>query len=311
MSTLLLGCASFAHANEIDDHWKIRSNTYMEVEKFEGHRDADDNKVTDKVTGVGQLFISNPNSAWRYFLEHKASMRNYDAGSSLQGSDNSFIRNRTQIGVTRNLYKEIGNVFDLNVTYRKESNDGAAGKDARPSNVLFWVMPSGTYWLNEQFAVSFWDAFYHYDNFRADNSYEWEAEHGIVYKINDRSSARLFLYTDWTFDKDFNKTWEQNQIRGYFPTTINDKWNIMPYFRYFLSERNYDSNNLNYVNQRTTSGLRVGSEVNYNLTPKLTLWTGFAAEQTRWEKEKGAGLTSGSKNEQIFYLGQLGVKYQW
>lgn len=281
----------------------------MEVEKFEGHRDATGNKVTDKVNVAGQLFISNAASKWRYFIEHKESMRNY--GYSVSNTDNSFIRNRTQLGITRNISKNGSHVFDLNLTYRKESNDGAVEKNARPSNTLFWLMPSGTYWINEKFALSFWDAFYHYDNFRADNTYEWEAEHGVVYKFNDSTTGRLMVYTDWTFDNNFNKSWEQNQIRGYMTKVINPEWSISPYFRYFLSERIYSATDTDHVVQRAEGGLRVGTEINYKLNEKLTLWTGFAVEKTEWEQPKPSGLTSGGNNAQIFYLGQIGVKYIW
>ena len=305
----LMFVASFPAFSADHDAWKIMSNTFMEIEKFEGHRDANGAKVTDKVNLAGQLFISNSSSKWRYFIEHKESMRNY--GYAISGSDNSFIRNRTQLGITRNMYKNGNNIFDLNLTYRKESNDGVTDRNARPSNTLFWLMPSGTYWINEKLAFSFWDAFYHYDNFRADNSYEWESEHGIVYKFNDSTTGRLMVYTDWTFDNDFNKNWEQNQIRGYMTKIIDPKWSISPYFRYFLSERSYDAANTNYVTQRADGGLRIGTEVNYKLNERLTMWAGFAVEKTEWEKPKPNGITSGSDNDQTFYLGQLGVKYLW
>lgn len=256
---------------------------------------------------IGQLFLSNPESKWSFFLEHKESLRSYNHNFST--SKDSFIRNRTQIGATRKMYSSDVGQFNLNVTYRKESNDSAPGTMARPSNTLFWLMPSGTYHFNDKWAFNFWDAFYHYDNFHAPNSYEWESEHGIVYKINDSATAKLYMYTDWTWDKDFNKTWEQNQIRGYFPVTLNQDWSIMPYFRYYLNEHNYDSNQR--TTQKVKDGYRVGTQVFYNLTPKLTLWGGFAVEPSTWENPKGAGITSGSNNRQTFYLGQLGVKYVW
>ena len=83
----------------------------------------------------------------------------------------------------------------------------------------------------------------------------------------------------------------------------------MPYFRYYLNEHNYDSNQ--HTTQKVKDGYRVGTQVFYNLTPKLTLWGGFAVEPSTWENPKGAGITSGSNNRQTFYLGQLGVKYVW
>ncbi len=83
----------------------------------------------------------------------------------------------------------------------------------------------------------------------------------------------------------------------------------MPYFRYYLNEHNYDSNKR--TTQKVKDGYRVGTQVFYNLTPKLTLWGGFAVEPSTWENPKNAGITSGGNNRQTFYLGQLGVKYQW
>ncbi len=290
-----------------NDYWRISSNVYMELEKFEGHHDTSDRKVIDKTTMIGQLFLSNPESKWSFFLEHKESLRSY--GHDLSTSKDSFIRNRTQIGATRKMYASDRGQFNLNLTYRKESNDSAPGTKARPSNTLFWLMPSGTYNFNDKWAFNFWDAFYHYDNFHAANSYEWESEHGLVYKMTDNATARLYLYTDWTWDKDFNKTWEQNQIRGYFPVTLNQDWSVMPYFRYYLNEHNYDDHQR--TTQKVKEGYRAGTQVFYNLTPKVTLWGGFAVEPTTWEHQKGAGITSGSNNRQTFYLGQLGIKYQW
>lgn len=290
-----------------NDYWRISSNVYMELEKFEGHHDTSDRKVIDKTTMIGQLFLSNPESKWSFFLEHKESLRSY--GHDLSTSKDSFIRNRTQIGATRKMYASDRGQFNLNLTYRKESNDSAPGTKARPSNTLFWLMPSGTYNFNDKWAFNFWDAFYHYDNFHAANSYEWESEHGLVYKMTDSATAKLYLYTDWTWDKDFNKTWEQNQIRGYFPVTLNQDWSVMPYFRYYLNEHNYDDHQR--TTQKVKEGYRAGTQVFYNLTPKVTLWGGFAVEPTTWEHQKGAGITSGSNNRQTFYLGQLGIKYQW
>ncbi|WP_272520390.1 OmpG family monomeric porin [Providencia sp. PROV223] len=302
-----LATSVFAADQVNNDYWRVSSTVYMELEKFEGHHNTSGRKVYDKTTMVGQLFLVNPESKWSFFLEHKESLRSYNHNFST--SKDSFIRNRTQIGATRKMYaSEIGQ-FNLNVTYRKESNDSAPGTQARPSNTMFWLMPSGTYNFNDKWAFNFWDAVYHYDNFHAPNSYEWESEHGLVYKVNDSATAKVYLYTDWTWDKDFNKTWEQNQIRGYFPITLNQDWSVMPYFRYYLNEHNYDSNKR--TTQKVKDGYRVGTQVFYNLTPKLTLWGGFAVEPSTWENPKNAGITSGGNNRQTFYLGQLGVKYQW
>lgn len=309
---LLITATGFATsvlaADKVDnDYWRISSNVYMELEKLEGQRDTSGSKVYDKTTMVGQLSLSNPESKWSFFFEHKESLRSYSQNFST--SKDSYIRNRTQIGVTRKMYSSDLGQFNLNATYRKESNDSAPGTPARPSNTLFWLMPSGTYNFNDKWAFNFWDAFYHYDNFQKPNSYEWEAEHGIVYKINDAASAKLYLYNDMTWDNDFNKTWEQHQIRGYLPIKLNQDWSIQPFFRYYLKEHTYDTNQR--TTQKVKDGYRVGTQVFYNLTPKVTLWGGLAIEPSTWDKPKTGGVTSGGSNKQTFYLGQIGVKYTW
>ncbi|MEZ9233170.1 OmpG family monomeric porin [Vibrio amylolyticus] len=289
--------------------WNVASNIYMELEKFEGHRDADGNAIIDKLTPVAQLFINSPNSKWSYFLEHKVARRAIT--EDLNTTDHSFQRNRAQIGATRNIVRNEDVTFNLNATYRKESNDSASGTDARGSHNLFWVMPSGEFKITDKLSFSYWDAFYYYDRFAGENDYEWEAEHGFAYKHSDNFTAKVYLYTDWTWDNDQNKNWEQNQIRGYFPTKINDDWSVMPYFRYFINEKIYDSsNNYNVVNE-TDDGLRLGLNIDYNLSPKSTLWVGMAYEETKWDKSKSAGLTSGPDNSQKFYLAQIGWKYKW
>ncbi|MCW2257157.1 outer membrane protein G [Providencia alcalifaciens] len=309
---LLITATSFAtSALAVDkannDYWRISSNVFMELEKFEGHHNSTGRKVFDKTTMVGQLSLSNPDSKWSFFLEHKESLRSYNHNFST--SKDSFIRNRTQIGATRKMYSSDRGQFNLNMTYRKESNDSAPGTKARPSSNLFWLMPSGTYNFNDKWAFNFWDAFYYTNNFQAPHGYEWEAEHGIVYKINDSATAKLYLYSDIVWDKDFNKTFEQSQIRGYLPITINQGWSIQPYFRYYLHEHTYDAKQR--TTQKVKDGYRVGTQVFYNLTPKVTLWGGLAIEQSTWDKVKSAGMTGGGNNRQTFYLGQLGVKYTW
>lgn len=143
--------------------WNVASNIYMELEKFEGHRDADGNAIIDKLTPVAQLFINNPNSKWSYFIEHKVARRAIT--EDLNNTENSFQRNRTQIGATRNIIRNEDVVFNLNATYRKESNDSAPGTDARGSHNLYWVMPSGEFKITEKLSFSYWDAFYYYDRF--------------------------------------------------------------------------------------------------------------------------------------------------
>jgi outer membrane protein G len=297
-----------ASENDTGGSWNISSNIYMELEKFEGHRDADGNAIIDKLTPVAQLFISNPDSNWSYFLEHKVSRRSIT--DDLKNTDNSFQRNRTQIGATRKIINNDDAKFNLNATYRKESNDAAPGKDARGSHNLYWIMPSGEIKLTDKLSFSYWDAFYYYDRFVGNNDYEWEAEHGLIYRHNDNFMARVYLYNDWTWDNDRNKNWEQNQIRGYFPTKVNDDWSIMPYFRYFLNEKIYDAQDYSVTN-KVDDGLRLGLNIDYHLTARSTLWAGVAYEKTNWDEAKDAGLTSGADNTQKFYLGQVGWKYRW
>lgn len=166
---------------------------------------------------------------------------------------------------------------------------------------------NGSLKITDKLAFSYWDAFYYYDNFVNSNSTEWEAEHGFTYQMTDNASARVYFYTDWTWDGLGEKNWEQNQIRGYFPTKINDSWSVMPYFRYFLSEKIRDENY--HITNETDDGLRLGMNVTYNMSPRSSFWLGLAYESTNWADAKSAGLTSGSDNNQQFYLGQIGWKH--
>ena len=256
---------------------------------------------------MAQLFLSNPGSAWSYFLEYKVSKRNFT--DDLESTDNSFQRNRMQIGATRKMVNNENWTLNLNATYRKESNDAAPGKDARGAYNLYWLMPSGSIKITDKLQFSYWDAFYYYDHFVNDNSTEWEAEHGFAYQVTDNFTAKLYLYNDWTWDDSGEKTWEQNQIRGYFPTKINNSWSVMPYFRYFLSEKSRDAS-YNVTNE-VENGLRLGLNISYHATSKSTFWVGMAYESTDWSEAKGAGLTSGPDNTQKFYLGQVGWRYNW
>lgn len=43
-----------------------------------------------------------------------------------------------------------------------------------------------------------------------------------------------------------------------------------PYFRYFLNESSYDQRK--HLTQKVKNGYRIGTQVAYKLTPKLTLW---------------------------------------
>ncbi len=46
----------FAADQVNNDYWRVSSNVYMELEKFEGHHNTSGRKVYDKTTMVGQLF---------------------------------------------------------------------------------------------------------------------------------------------------------------------------------------------------------------------------------------------------------------
>ncbi|WP_067517519.1 OmpG family monomeric porin [Endozoicomonas ascidiicola] len=212
---------------------------------------------------IVRLGISNPNSDWSYSIEHKVSKINVDDGFTAVGDAKQ--RNRTQFGATKKIIKSDDVSFNLNATYRKESWDGDKG-----GYNLYWIMPSGSVKLTDKLSFSYWDAFYYYDRFDGSNDYEWEAEHGLVYTVNDSFSARVFLYNDWTWSNDKNKAFQQNQIRGYFPVKLDDTWSIMPYFRYYLSERSYDD--AGELTDKNDSGLRVGTNVDYKLDADTTLW---------------------------------------
>ncbi|OQY08365.1 MAG: hypothetical protein B6I28_04790 [Fusobacteriia bacterium 4572_132] len=165
--------------------WQITTNIYFEVEKFEGHRDIDGDTVYDKLSPTTQLFLNNPDSKWSYFAMYQLSLRNRN--ENLESTDNSFNRNRFQVGATRKIINNERAMFNLNFTYRKESNDSAPGTDTRGNNNLYWIMPSGSYKLTDKLSFSYWDAFYYYDHFQNGNSTEWESEHGFTYKINKKT----------------------------------------------------------------------------------------------------------------------------
>lgn len=62
-----LTVSAFAAEPPTNDYWRISSNVYMELEKFEGHHNTSGRKVYDKTTMVGQLFLVNPESKWSFF----------------------------------------------------------------------------------------------------------------------------------------------------------------------------------------------------------------------------------------------------
>lgn len=324
----LVSLALFAHPfsalAKVDDQieaqelqalpWKINTNTFLEIEDFKGHR-VNGERVFDKVSPAFQLGLNKPDSDWSYFMEYKVSMRNYT--TNYESRPTSYNRNRLQLQANRKLYKGNDGNLSLSMVYRKESNDVRSGQPAKNSYHSYWLIPSGGYNFNEQLSFVFWDAGYYYDNTFSGpyiNQWEWESEHGFQYRFNDYFTAKLMYYTDWTWNSSGTKTWEQNQIRGYFPTKINEEWNLQPYFRFFLSEKNYDPLTGSTTNSADLGGTRLGLIVNYNLTSKVTLWSNVAWEITRWDKSKNSQvvtITHGDNNQQDFRLYSVGVKYSW
>ena len=292
----------------------ISSNTFLEIEEFKGYR-INDKKVFDKISPVVQVAIQPTDSRWSYFMEYKVSMRNYT--TNFNSEQTSYNRNRLLLQANRILYKTQDANLNLSFVYRKESHDVKSGMPAKNSYHSYWLIPGGSYNLTEQFSFLFWDAVYYYDNAFSGpgyNDWEWESEHGFQYKFNNQVQAKLMYYRDQTWNSHGDTTWEQNQIRGYFPTTINEQWNIQPYFRYYLNEKSYNTVTGQTTNRADTGGLRLGLIVNYNLTPKTTLWTNLAWEQTQWEHSKNSPqvqLTHGSDNTQDFRLYAVGIRHTW
>lgn len=304
-TVIILPTAAISQAN--NDYWHIDSDVYVEIEEYQGQRDNLDNKVFDKTSMVGKLALTNPQSLWSFYFDHRESLRNY--GRNFSTSRDSYIRNRTQIGVTRQLYKSHSTVLSLTGAYRKESNDSAPNTQSRSSGSLYWLMPAGSFYLNKKWSFDFWDAVFYYSNFLKSNSYEWEAEHGFSYQYSDSIKAKITLYTDRVWDNNFHKTFSQDQIRGYLPIKLSNRWSISPYFRYFINESGYDARK--NLTQKVKNGYRIGTQIAYNLTPKLTLWGGAAIEPSQWKYPKDNYTTSGSNNRQTFYLAQFGIKYIW
>ncbi|EMN4130621.1 OmpG family monomeric porin [Providencia stuartii] len=304
-TVIILPTTAFSQAS--NDYWHVDTDVYVEVEEYQGQRDSFNNKVFDKVSMVGKLALTNPQSLWGFYFEHRESLKNY--GHDFSSSRDSSIRNRTQIGATRQLYQSAVAAFSLNGSYRKESNDSAPNTTALSSNSLYWLMPAGSIQINKKWSFDFWDALYYYSNFLASNYYEWEAEHGVTYKHSNAVTAKFTLYNDRVWDKDFNQVFARDQIRGYFPIKISEKWAITPYFRYFLNDSSYDSQK--NLTQRIKNGYRIGTQIAYNVTPKLTLWGGAAIEATQWKYPINNHMTSGRSHSQTYYLGQIGIKYSW
>ncbi|WP_155251370.1 OmpG family monomeric porin [Providencia alcalifaciens] len=311
ITSLILSTAiifpTISYSQSTEDHWRVKTNVYLELEEYQGQRDSQNNKVYDKASMIGKLSLTNPTSTWSFDLEHRESLRNH--GKNFSNSRDSYIRNRTQIGATKQFIKDKISNLDINFTYRKESNDGTPGTQSRSSNSLYWLMPSGSIYLDSRWTFDFWGAFYYYSNFYEANSYEFESEVGVSYKLTDDIKARLSYYSDKAWDNEFTTQSLQRQIRLGLPVTINQNWSISPYFRYLIADIEY--NNKGYTTQQLRSGYRIGTQVEYKVTPKLALWAGAAYEPTNWKYPKGNEKTSGNSNKQTMYLGQLGVKYSW
>lgn len=309
-TAIIFPIASYSQSSQSpssDDHWRVKTNVYVELEEYQGQRDSQNNKVYDKASMVGKLSLSNLASTWSFDLEHRETLRNH--GKNFSNSRDSYIRNRTQIGATKQFIKDKISNLDVNFTYRKESNDGTPGSKARSSNSLYWVMPSGSIKLDERWTFDYWGALYYYSNFYEANSYEFESEVGVSYKLTDSIKAKVSYYSDKAWDNEFTTQSLQRQIRLGLPVTINQDWSISPYFRYLINDNEY--NNRGHLTQQLRSGYRLGTQVEYKVTPKLALWGGVAYEPTKWKYPKGSEKTSGNSNKQTMYLGQLGVKYSW
>jgi outer membrane protein G len=295
-SVLAYSCSSFAE-------WSLTANAYVEIEEFKDQRISGED-VYDKLSSILQLSAKNPESDWRYFFEVRRSIRNYT--TSFESRDYSYNRDRVQLQATRNLYKSDKANLALAAVYRYEDNDNKLAN----SYDMYWFMPSGAYKFTDKLSFTFWDGFYYYDNKKIENGKEWESEHGLEYKVNDQFTAKFMFYTDRTWDVHGNKTWAQNQIRGYFPTKLNDSWEVQPYFRYFINEKTYNPRT-GKVLQRTegNNGGRLGIITGYNLSKSTTIWTNFAYENTKWRNPKPFNITNGDNNTQDFALYSLGVRH--
>lgn len=125
-----------------NDSWRVNTNIYLEIEEYQGQRDSFNNKVYDKISTVGQLKLFNPQSAWRFALEHRESLRNH--GRNFTTSRDSYIRNRTQIDAIKKMINTPTSDLELGFRYRKESNDVEPNTKARSSNRLYGLTPAGS-----------------------------------------------------------------------------------------------------------------------------------------------------------------------
>ncbi|WP_369309181.1 autotransporter outer membrane beta-barrel domain-containing protein [Providencia rettgeri] len=302
---LIFPVICFSETN--NDFWRVKTNVYMEIEEYQGQHDKFKNKVYDKISTVGQLSLSNPESLWRFDLEHRESMRNH--GRNFSTSRDSYLRSRTQLDITKQFVKTAKSDLEIGARYRKESNDAHPDTKSRSSNSMYALTPAGNYRFNNQWSFDFWLSYYYYSNYFNSNSHEAETELGVTYKYSDTLKAKLALYYDKAWDKNFSTRFIQSQIRAYLPFTLTTNWHISPYIRYTLQDETYDKNF--YLVQKINNGFRLGTNVEYQATPSLTLWGGIAYEPSTWKNPKDNGMTSGDSNKQTLYIGKIGVKYRW
>ncbi len=290
-----------------NDFWRITTNVYMEIEEYQGQRDAYKNKVYDKLSTVGKLALTNPESLWRFNLEHRESLRNH--GRNFGTSRDSYLRSRTQLDITKQFIKTPKTDLEIGARYRKESNDSPPETKVRSSSSLYALTPAGNYHFNDQWSFNFWLSYYYYSNYFNNNSHEAETEFGATYQHSDNLKAKLTFYYDKAWDKNFSTRFLQSQIRAYLPFTLKSNWHITPYIRYAIQEDTYDKHF--YLVQKINNGFRLGTNIEYQATPSLTLWGGVAYEPSTWKNPKENGATSGNSNKQTLYIGKIGVKYLW
>lgn len=303
-----LSSASFQRADENYTPWQVTTDAYLEIQDIRAQQ-SEGKRVYNKVMPAVRVFISNPNSKWRYAFEYSLAGRNLT--HSFESMDSTHYRNRLEMNAARNVYQNLQASIDLGLTYRKESNDVKPGSPALSGYNAFALTPSGEFRFNDKIAFKFWDMFSYYDNQIASNHKRWESEHGFQYKFTEHASADLMFYTDWEWDSD-GKIARQQQIRGYFPTQINQTWSILPYFRYFLSDKSFESSfERNRVIQRNDNGVRLGAVVNYNINPATILWMNLAYEKTKWDSPQPANMTRGDDNKQDLGLYSIGIRHFW
>ncbi|WP_272687590.1 hypothetical protein [Providencia sp. PROV149] len=72
-TAIILPTTAFSQAS--NDYWHVDTDVYVEVEEYQGQRDSFNNKVFDKVSMVGKLALTNPQSLWGFYFEHRESLK--------------------------------------------------------------------------------------------------------------------------------------------------------------------------------------------------------------------------------------------